>query len=96
MEVIYHNLRLVFRSSSSILWWFFSFCFRICSQHVVFRSASGGSTEQVFPVTKMAELKKLRTGGNSIDRHVLGTEITSVGVRQSSRVVINLIYCGGC
>ena len=42
------------------------------------RSASGGSMEQVFPIAKMAELKKLKTGSG--DRHVLGAEISSVGV----------------
>ncbi|KAK2194115.1 hypothetical protein NP493_2g08028 [Ridgeia piscesae] len=42
------------------------------------RSASGGSMEQVFPIAKMAELKKLKTGSG--DRHVLGAEISSVGL----------------
>lgn len=49
-------------------------------QCVVCRSASGGSTEQVFPVAKMAELKKLKTGGSSSNRHVLGAEISCMGV----------------
>ena len=54
------------------------------------RSASGGSMEQVFPIAKMAELKKLKTGSG--DRHVLGAEISSVGV--SGGILVKLIQWG--
>jgi len=57
---------------------FVFYCVLGWSLTVTCRSASGGSMEQVFPIAKMAELKKLKTGSG--DRHVLGAEISSVGV----------------